>query len=179
VNETVAVALITAGSGVLIATMGSLTTYVVTRRQAQAEQLKTREENQRLLEQLRSEERRDRHQTYKECMLVLNRFEEMEHASNLPDEEIEAAWERYRSIRSALELYAPKPVTEALLGDGGLGAGGLHIVLAEVRRYAWGTAPKGRAERWKTEYHKRRQPFQRAQRKLIQTMHEDVTENIL
>lgn len=186
-SDTVAVALITAGSALLVGTVGSLTTYFVSRRQSQSavatadrqahvELARISGENERLREEIRDDARKSRQATYAQFLTALNAFEEVEVVSDLPDERIQELWERYRSARTALELVSSAGVRAALLGDPPeRRSGGLNKVLAEIRIEAWGAKPEGRGERWQKAFRKRRIPFQGAQGRVIKAMRNDVT----
>jgi hypothetical protein len=186
-SETVAVALITAGSALFVGTVGSLTTYFVSRRQSQSavatadrqahvELAKMSAENERLREEIRDEARKSRQGTYAQFLTALNAFEEVEFVSNLPDKRVQELWEGYRSARTALELVSSEGVRAALLGDPPeQRSGGLNKVLAEIRIESWGSRPVGRGERWQKEFRKRRIRFQGAQGRVIKAMRNDVT----
>jgi len=186
-SETVAVALVTAGSALLVGVVGSLTTYFVSRRQSQSavatadrqahiELEKIGAENERLREQIRDEARKSRQGTYEQFLSALNAFEEVEWVPDLPDERIQEFWERYRSARTALELVGSDAVRAALLGDPPeRRSGGLNQVLAEIRIESWGPRPEGRGVRWQKQFRKRRIPFQGAQGRVIKAMRNDIT----
>lgn len=120
-TEVVAVALISAGSSLLGATVGAVTTYRVSRRgsetaiatagaQKEVELAKIEAENSRLREQHSEDERRNRQATYHRALTVLQRVYGLEPDS--PDlDEVQAEW---RYCRSGVKIFGAPTVTQTV-----------------------------------------------------------------
>lgn len=120
VNDIVAVALISAGSSLLGASVGALTTYKVSLRnsettietakaQHEVELARIEAENERLREQHNEEERRNRQSTYHQLIdSLFELFQIMGYAAS--DQEVEKACNRYRYLHAGVVLFAPASV---------------------------------------------------------------------
>jgi hypothetical protein len=116
VSDVVAVALISAGSSLLGASTGALTTYMVSLRssetaiktaksQHEVELARIEAENERLRRQHDEEERRNRQATYHRAVTALQRIYGLEG----DDEYNEEIWSEWRQCRSGIQIFgSPK-----------------------------------------------------------------------
>lgn len=120
-TDVVAVALISAGSSLIGASVGALTTYKVSRRntettvatadaQKAVELAKIGAENERLRQQHGEEERRNRQATYHRTLTVLQRIYGLE-LDSADLSEVQAEW---RECRSGVNIFGSRAVSTAI-----------------------------------------------------------------
>lgn len=183
-NDIVAVALISAGSSLIGASVGALTTYKVSLRNAEAtvatsqsqhevEITRIEAENKRLQQNNREEERRNRQSTYHQhvnALIVL--FQLMGFAAT--QEQINEACDSYRYLHAGVVLFAPTSVRN--------GAYAVSHVYGEI----WPALTKQREENpekpssqcWRDATADLKEKFGDEISKLTGLMHADVTRGI-
>ena len=121
-SDIVAVALISAGSSLLGASVGALTTYKVSlsnskttietaKGQHEVERARIEAENERLREQHSEEERRNRQSTYHQLIdSLFELFQLMGYAAD--GKEVDKACNRYRYLHAGVVLFAPASVRQ-------------------------------------------------------------------
>jgi hypothetical protein len=176
-NDVIWAAIIAGGVGLA----GNVTTYftaksgaaatVRTAEQAAAVELeRINAENERLREQIRDDERRNRQGTYHRMIAVLDRLDY--YATGYPptDEQYNATVAEFNYLHGGILLFGPPSVTDAV--------GPLIQVLSEIGA-GMAAAEGTQAERWRVAYLPRREDFIRAQGRLVAVMHADVTRGVL
>jgi hypothetical protein len=122
-TDVVAVAMISAGSSLVGATVGAVTTYrislrnsetaiVTTEAQRDVELAKVQAENARLREQYLEEERRNRQATYHRILTVIQRL----HGIREDSGELADVMQEWRYCRSGVQIFGSKDASNALDG---------------------------------------------------------------
>ena len=122
-TDVVAVALISAGSSLLGASVGALTTYKVSRRNAETtvsmatsqhevDMARIEAENQRLQQSNQEEERRNRQSTYHRYLDVLLEIFQLMGSATSP-EQISEFRKNFRHLHAGVVLFGPPPVGKA------------------------------------------------------------------
>lgn len=182
-SDVVAVGLITAGSSLVAASIGAVTTYWVSKRNsetaiataeqhADVEMKKVEAENRRLREERREGERLARKDLYTRLMAALHDIDELGQRQPIW-EEVKDASNRVVLLHSEILLVAPKPV--------GVAIGPVVNALSAV----WGEASStGRTDgdtseewgkRWHAAYTKVREEISSLEGKLVVAMTADIS----
>jgi hypothetical protein len=120
-TDVVAVALISAGSSLLGAAVGAVTTYKISLRNSETtiaaaeaqkavELAKIEAENSRLREQHQEEKRRNRQETYHQALTVIQRVWAIE----IDSEDVDEVTQEWRRSRSGVQIFGSKEAFEAL-----------------------------------------------------------------
>jgi hypothetical protein len=181
-SDAVAVGLITAGTSVIVASLGAIVTYATNKRtaetaiataerQSEAELRRIEGENARLREQLRDDHRRLRKDAYREFISAVLRLSS--YARGIPtDETLDDATNVYLAAHSNLLLVASPEVTNA--------SSPLSDTFSEIGEAMGGDDPtKPSGERWRDAYRPRHMAVLEGQGRLLAAMHRDVTQPIL
>ncbi len=149
---------------------GAAATVATAERSAAVELERIRAENERLRDQHREDERRNRQGTYHRMIAVLDRLDY--YATGYPprDEQYDETVAEFNYLYGGILLFGPPSVTNEV--------GPLLQILSEVGR-GMAAAEGTRAERWREAYLPRRDDFTRAQGRLVAAMHADVTRGVL
>jgi hypothetical protein len=115
VEDTVAVALISAGATGLIGALGNLLTWKAGQRTASAEEARIEAENDRLREQHREAERQHRQSYYHQALLLVTELSTLGGGYSDLSPDIFDDWvNRYWSVSAAVDLFGAEQVSAAL-----------------------------------------------------------------
>jgi hypothetical protein len=184
VSDVVAVALISAGSSLIGASVGALTTYKVSLRNTETtiataearkevELAKVEAENERLRSTVREEERRNRQSTYHRFIDAFNRlFQNMGIPAS--EEEMIEIFAEYNHLLSGVLLFGPPSVRK--------GTYDLNDVYVEFMSLLAGKEEEQQEmpfdELWAETTVSAREQFGNCGNELVQLMHADVTRGV-
>ena len=182
-SDVVAVGLITAGSSLVAASIGAVTTYFISKRnsetaiataerQAEVELEKVEAENRRLREEYREGERLARKDLYTRLMAAFHDVDEL--GQRRPTwQEVKDASNRIVLLHSEILLVGPEPVAEAI--------GPVIDALSAVWQEASTTGPTNGdtseewGKRWHAAYTKAREEISSLEGKLVVAMTSDIS----
>lgn len=183
-TDVVAVALVSAGSSLLGASVGALTTYKVNLRNMEAtiatakgqhevELARIEAENQRLKESNREEERRNRQSTYHQHLSALHEIFTLM-GFEAPMEMIDKARTDYRTLHAGIVLFAPPSVRDAAYEVGRI----QNEIWPAVQKQHEENPGKSASECWRDATAGLQERFGSEIVKLTAVMHADVTRGI-
>jgi Sec-independent protein translocase protein TatA len=183
-SDVVAVALISAGSSLLGASVGALTTYKVSLRNAQTtvatatgqhevEMARIEAENQRLQQNNQEEERRNRQSTYHQYLNTLIGFFQVMDAPASP-ETVNKMTEEYLHLHAGVVLFAPSSVRKAAYEVAGV----YNELRATLQKQRDEHPDKSEPEYWRAASAEHKKKFGEQIVEVTSLMHADVTRGI-